>query len=148
MDGLPCLCLCRCLTGCFVCAAVVHPEGHQVREGAPDTGMGSDSGALTQTRPGGFFNPPDSQLSPDSCRGKQFSIRARHCLPTAGDAASVSPVLQEQSRPRLCSALCPLGEGALPTCRALLSYSHAVQASQSHDDEAESPPVSLFIFNS
>lgn len=73
MDRLPCLCLCRCLTGCFVCAAVVHPEGHQVREGALDTGMGSDSGALTQTRPGGFFNPPNSQLSPDSCRGENSS---------------------------------------------------------------------------
>lgn len=145
MNGLPCLCLCRLLTGCFVCVAVVHPEGHQVREGALDPGMGSDSGTLTQTRPGGFFKPPNPQLSPNSCR--ENSLAKVH--------AAVSPLQVTQLQ-----SLQSYKNKAVPAASLLfvhLERAHSLPvgppqlftrcaASQSHDDEAESP-ISLF-FNS
>lgn len=150
MNRLSCLCLWHFLTGGFFCVAVVHPEGCQVWEGALDTGMGSDSGTLPQTGPGGLFNPPNSQLSPNSCGEKATTVQQK--------CTSLSPSLQATQLQSLQS----YKNKAVPAAALLfvhLERAHSLPVgppqlfpsyatSQSHDEEAESLPVSLFTFNS
>lgn len=148
MNRLPCLCLWQFLTGDFVCVAVVHPEGRQVWEGALDTGMGSDSGTLTQTGPGGPFNPPNSKLSPNSCGEKAMTVQQK--------CTSLSPSLQATQLQSLQS----YKNKAVPAAALLfvhLERAHSLPVgppqlfpncatSQSHDEEDEILHVSLFYF--